>query len=127
MRCQKIRRFMDLSIGVLIIGSLRWDKDREKWRNARLNCAGESLVAAPIRDGRRSEGRGNTYMMVFSKGCNPGVADAVPCVNPVRSGQDLVAEADQLWAAEQNAPEPNGRISASWGCVVLLCNPTSDI
>jgi hypothetical protein len=58
-------------------------------------------VTAPTRYGRRSENRGNTYTMVFSCSALPGQAKVVPCSRMVRSGRDLIAEAEQLWAAEQ--------------------------
>lgn len=117
---------MPLSVGVLIIGSLYWEPDRQAWRNDRLCMDAVLDVRAPIRYGRISEKRGNTYTMVFSRGCAPGQAMVVPCRNGIRMPEDLVIEADHLWAAERKQSR-NGRISAAWGCVTLLANPHREI
>lgn len=120
---------MDLSIGVLIIGSLYWSKKahRSTWRNKRL-LVGERLdVLAPIRYGRLSESSSKTYTMVFSPRCAKeglwGQAIVLKCVQPIRCVQDLVTEAKELWTAESKSGNSTGRISASWGCVALLRNP----
>ena len=113
---------MGLSVGVLIIGSLYWEPDRQQWRDTRLRMNDAVDVSAPIRYGRISERRGNTYTMVFSRRCAPGQAKAVPCQDEVLTAADLAAEAEHLWAAE-HMQQRNGRISAAWGCVTLLANP----
>jgi hypothetical protein len=117
---------MSLSVGVLIIGSLYWEPDRQAWRDARLRMEEAVDVSAPIRYGKISDTRGGTYTMVFSCGCAPGQAKVVPCQDQVRTPTDLVEEAEHLWAAERKAPR-NGRISAGWGCVTLLPNPHREI
>lgn len=115
---------MPLRAGILVIGSLFWETDevRLAWRRDRLCMRDAADVRAPIRYGRISEGRGNTYTMVFSRGCAAGQAKAVPCQDEVRTAEDLVLEAEHLWAAERRAAR-NGRISADWGSVTLLPNP----
>ena len=113
---------MPLSGGILIIGSLLWDERREAWRNLRLDMNSAEPVTAPIRYGRRSQTRGNTYTMVFSSGCEAGRAKLVRYSHTVVSIGDLISEAEHLWAAEQNAT-PNAELSAGWGCVTLLHNP----
>jgi hypothetical protein len=115
-----------LNAGILIVGSLRWDERRQVWRDARLDMTSAQTVTAPIRYGRRSETRGNTYTMVFSRGCETGHGTLVRCVRPISSIGDLISEAEHLWAAEQNAIVGR-QISAGWGCVTLLCNPARDI
>jgi hypothetical protein len=116
-----------LKAGILIIGSLYWDRKphREAWRRANLDMENEFSVTAPIRYGRRSSARGNTFTMVFSLRCAPGVAKVLPCKKPVASVGDLVTEAKALWAAEQkdeeNVKSVTG-ISGAWGRVALLCN-----
>lgn len=117
-----------LTAGVLIIGSLLWDseKGRPAWRDARLNTAGAQTVAAPIRYGRLSESRGNSYTMVFSRLCPAGQARLVPYSHPISTVQELVTEAEHLWKAEQPGAKAH-RIAASWGCVALLLNPDRDI
>jgi hypothetical protein len=116
-------RIVPLSIGILIIGSLYWEQDdvRLAWRE-RLRMEDAVDVDAPIRYGRISENRGNTYTMVFARGCPPGRAKAVPCLNAASTAEELITEAEHLWAAECRAPM-NGRISANWGCVALTANP----
>src|SRR5262245_9552965 len=113
---------MSLRLGILIIGSLYWEDDRREWRDTRLRMQEAIDVRAPIRYGKISKRRGDTYTMVFSRGCAAGQAKAVPCQNEVRTAEDLVLEAEHLWAAERRAAR-NGRISADWGSVTLLPNP----
>jgi len=113
---------MPLTAGVLIIGSLLWDESRQAWRNARLDMTTVKNVTAPIRYGRLSSSRGNTYTMVFSRLCQTGHAKAIRCSRGVSTGADLIAEAEALWKAEQS-DAPAGRIAAGWGCVALLCHP----
>jgi hypothetical protein len=119
---------MPLSAGILVVGSLFWETDdvRQAWRRDRLRMQEAVDVRAPIRYGRISEGRGNTYTMVFSRACAPGQAKAVPCQHEIRAAADLVEEAEHLWAAERQ-DQRNGRINAGWGCVALLPNPHRDI
>src|SRR5947209_4925613 len=101
----KLRRSepVPLTAGVLIIGSLLWDaeKGRPAWRGARLDKASAQTVTAPIRYGRLSGSRGNSYTMVFSRLCPAGQAKLVPCSHTISTVQDLIAEAECLWKAEQ--------------------------
>ena len=109
------------SLGVLIIGSLYWDckrPERVEWRRKRLDLDRKCCVRAPIRYGRRSSTRGDTYTMVFSPSLDEddyGQAIAIRC-----KSKDIVQEAECLWAAESNG---KGGVSAPWGCVGLLPNP----
>jgi len=83
-------------------------------------------VKVPIRYGRRSSSRGNTYTMVFSPGCELGRAKAVPCTRSVSCLEGMIEEAEYLWAAEQPSEPAPGRkklLSANWGCVSLLAHP----
>jgi len=123
-----------ISVGILIVGSLYWDKDtsRENWRRDRLSLDEKFHVPAPIRYGRQSEKRGFSYTMVFSEAlCREehqlGRAIAVRCSRYVSSIDDLVEEAESLWATERNSYTTNGKRSASWGCVALMANPSSAI
>lgn len=117
---------MPLNAGILIIGSLLWDSERGRpaWRHARLETATTSTqtVTAPIRYGRLSESRGNTYTMVFSRKAGTGQAKVLRCVRNISTPEDLNAEAEALWKAEQPTAA-SGRIASQWGCVALLCNP----
>jgi hypothetical protein len=114
---------MSLTVGVLIIGSLKWDPGRASWRESRLQMTDSLPVTAPIRYGRKSASRANTYTMVFSRGCPAGQAVVVPCVSTVSSVEDLLAEAEHLWAAERSRETRAQVLSASWGCITLLPNP----
>jgi hypothetical protein len=117
-------------IAVLIVGSLLWDSSahRAAWRRERLSDEAV-FVHVPIRYGRLSESRANTYTMVFSNELPPdriGRAVAVLCRRRIASARDLAEEAAALWSAEQPTPRATGAISASWGGVGLLCNPRTD-
>jgi hypothetical protein len=81
----------------------------------------------PIRYGRKSESRGNTYTMVYSTSWALGQAKAIRCRNVLSSIEDLILEAEQLWVAERSALTSNGRISATWGAVALLARPGAAI
>ncbi len=127
---------MDLSIGILVIGSLAWDTEggRPRWRTERLKDGGSVFcnVKVPIRYGRLSHtklakpGLG-TYTMVFadSVGCPPGDAKVFPCTFAVSNFEDLWLEARWLWAAEVKKAnkEPSASVASDWGCVALLRNP----
>jgi hypothetical protein len=119
---------MPLSAGVLTIGSLLWssEKFRTSWRDTRLEIASGLSVTVPIRYGRRSKTRGDSYTMVFSRLCPLGQAKLVRCSRRISDPHDLIAEAEFLWKAEQPGAKAN-RISASWGCVAVLTNPERDI
>ena len=111
------------SLGVLVIGSLYWENKpkRKKWRRERLNLKHKQYVWTPIRYGRCSQTRGESYTMVFSAGLNKakfGRAIVIPC-----NSQNIVEEARHLWTAEGGK---NG-ISACWGCAGLLLNPNSKV
>jgi len=128
---------MQLHLGVLIIGSLFWDVDGEKkkhrkdWQRERLDMTQRFLVRAPIRYGRKSSKRDNTFTMVFSQlyrtKSKLGQALVIPFKNQVSSANDLILEAKRLWSAEQSTPEEakaaSDALGASWGCVALLQNP----
>ncbi|MER9185927.1 hypothetical protein [Mesorhizobium australicum] len=129
---------LNLRTGVLVVGSLDWESTiyggafvgtpdlvRSNWRKTRLKVDKRSTqyVRVPIRYGRLSESRGNTYTMVFSPelGSRLGVGKAIHCRNAVNEVDDLMRDARELWKAEQ--PKGNGMISASWGCVANLTSP----
>ena len=96
-----------IQLGVLIIGSLHWDCSgiRDKWRQDRLCMKAKQHVKAPIRYGRCSSSRGDSYTMVFSMNLHEnqfGQAIVTPYQQLVSNSEDLVKEAKYLWAAESN-------------------------
>lgn len=116
----------NLNVAILIIGSLIWGKHehRESWRRDRLQVGPGIPVWAPIRYGRLSSSR--TYTMVFSNELLPsrlGWALVMPCRCTVSTADQLVNEAEILWAAEQSNLAKPGPISADWGAVGLMINP----
>ncbi|MDH4361876.1 MAG: hypothetical protein OEW33_14210 [Nitrospirota bacterium] len=125
---------MEISIGILIIGSLYWDERavRTRWRRERLDLDALRSVRASIRYSRRSQSRGNSYTMVFSEALGHekaklGMAIFVPFKRRVQKVEHLDEEAEILWTAERNSDRSNGRISDSWGCVALALNPVNPI
>ena len=106
--------------GILIIGSLLWDDpdggQRADWREARLDSGAAVRVGTPIRYGRKSSSRANTFTMIFNPGDPVGEAVVLPCRGDIATLNDLVAESKALWQAEARANEP-GAISERWGCV----------
>jgi hypothetical protein len=117
-----------MKVGVLIIGSLRWedgtDGIRKKWREERLIVGKEVKVQVPICYGRKSSSRGDTYTMVFSSQDSPlGTALLVPCKYEIESKESLVEEAEALWKAESPSPSRSkigGNSSDPWGCVGIM-------
>ena len=122
------KREVNFRIGVLLIGSLYWSrkKHRKGWRHERLELSGKEHVKVPIRYGRRSQSRGCTFTMVFSTSLSEqefGHAIVVPC-----RSRDPIEEAVCLWTAETaHGKNEKRRISADWGCVVLLANPSGGL
>lgn len=119
-----------MRIGLLIIGSLYWDPSpvRCRWRHFRFGCSGVRRVKVPIRYGRRSKKRGNTYTMVFAMSCSTpdrlGSGVVVPARAECCHFTHLLEEASHLWAAERDS-EQVGDICADWGKVCILPNPNS--
>lgn len=110
-----------MRIGILIVGSLLWDRrcERETWRRLHLDMDRAVHVRVRIRYGRRSASRGNTFTMTFDTEGSYGQAVVVPC-RMGRSGTSaLFVETEALWQAEQPDARP-GIISASWGCVGIM-------
>ncbi len=115
--------------GVVIIGSLFWDPDRENWRNSNLLPDRKLWIAvkAPIRYGRVSSSRKNTYSMIFSTDCDTehqrGVAKFAPFTGPVtleRLHQQSVA----LINAEKNEIAANyAHYHWTWGTLGIKLNP----
>lgn len=115
----------------MMIGSLYWDTSdvRANWRQERLKDEKYDTLA-PIRYGRLSSSRGNTYTMVFSQLCKRknyglGTAKVIACKNKATNINDIIEEAEFLWAAEINQKNTNGKYWSRWGSIGLLHNPNS--
>lgn len=91
---------------------------RKTWRAERLLVNEAIDVAAPIRYGRKSSSRGDTYTMVLSMKAQLGRAKVIPCLKPINNFNDLIEEAVHLWQAESQTANDSA-VSASWGCVGL--------
>ncbi len=107
-----------MKCGILMIGSLLWEATpgRQKWRKERLDLSRSVAVRIPIHYGRRSSTRSDTFTMVLQSDGAEGIGILAPCRGDVDTVQELVAEAQALWAAE--APKAaSGAIGANWGCV----------
>lgn len=116
--------------GILIIGSLLWDDDppeRAAWRDSRLLLDRRQSVVASLNYGRRSRGsrkRGNTFTMTFDAAPSGGSASVVPCASPACRAEDVVNEAEALWAAEDASAGPRALCATrGWGCVGALFRP----
>ena len=121
---------MRLDAGILIIGSLLWDREEigNNGATSASTCNQSELVSAPIRYGRRSgERRGYTYTMVFSRSAPAGRARVVRCSHPITSADDLTTEALRLWEAERALQGHRENRNKRWGCVALLRNPGREI
>lgn len=102
---------------ILIVGSLLWDNQkRDKWRRSRLCISQKVSVLVPIRYGRRSSSRGNTFTMTLSSDSPTGRAVLVPCKTAIVDVTALIVEAEALWKAEWRDASPR-EIGRSWGCV----------
>jgi hypothetical protein len=142
---------MQINLGLLVVGSLYWEgmtegecarilkdyrqtdeenpkaKMRRDWRLKNLSPKPEDThdVRVPIRYGRKSRSRGDSYTMVFSPECvnRLGSAKAIKCSQPIKSSEDLIPQAEEVWIAEDGQEKPTRSLSAGWGSVVLLVNP----
>lgn len=129
---------MNLRTGVLVVGSLDWESRkygdgcplepdyRLPWRERRLRAVDGFTwrVHVPIRYGRKSEKRGDTFTMVVSpeRISNPGIGKAIRCVKDVAHPDDLFDEAIALWRAERKSNDGSG-VCASWGSVAIIVPP----
>jgi hypothetical protein len=117
-----------MRLGILIIGSLFWDPScpRCRWRQARFGCGEARPVRVPIRYGKKSKKRNDTYTMVFASSCSVperlGTGLVVPARAECCAPEHLLEEAEHLWAAERDV-ETVGGICADWGKVMVKANP----
>jgi hypothetical protein len=120
---------MNLTGGVLIIGSLFWDpsKLRQKWRKrAFKNFLEPVYTPVNIRYGRESKTRQKNYTMILSNhpSTKPGKAMVLELKRSVKSFGALEKIAYNLAEAEgiYKKPKP-AQLNSSWGTVGILLNP----
>lgn len=117
-----------LSGGLLIVGSLLWDKHetRVSLRDEVLNMRNAAIVPAPIRYGRKSDKR-QTYTMVVSPYCKDesrmGKGVLVPFAASIATTDELTKVAEKIIVAEHKGPITFTRFNWRWGCLAFLPNP----
>ena len=128
---------MKLNGGILIIGSLVWDDStiRKNWRNQSLNEKDRIKVRIPIRYGRISQSRMNTYTMVFSPALAQdeyGQGILLKFRNPIVSTDALINEADTIIRVERDKTKEGWKairdanpivLNWNWGVLGLCINP----
>ncbi|MGE9313617.1 hypothetical protein ACLOAU_18340 [Niabella sp. CJ426] len=129
---RKKKKKMQFRGGVIIVGSLLWEMtpEREKWRTLYLQMEQKTPVPVPIRYGRKSTSRMDTYTMIFSNhpSTKPGQAFIIELKDEIRSFRVLekhafaMAKAEGIWK-DEITPIVNKR----WGTVSLLINPQIDM
>jgi hypothetical protein len=122
---------MNFKGGVIIIGSLLWeDTDiRQKWKTMNLESIdNKRFVSVPIRYGRQSSTRSDTYTMIYSNhnSTQQGQAYILGFKNEIKNARILDSQAFALAAAEGFWTDKVPSINKTWGTVGLLVNPTID-
>jgi hypothetical protein len=125
-----VNQELNLTGGVIIIGSLLWqddleigkgDKIRKRWRDDRL-AHERIMVKLPIRYGRYSSG--NIYTMVFSSSCERFKKLGVGTVMPFKLAR--ITTIDQLISEARSMSKAEGmgeRLENEWGKITILFNP----
>lgn len=123
---------ISLNGGIIIIGSLYWDDNiqRVDWRNESLNLGNQILVKVPIRYGRISKERKNTFSMVFSYECKNadllGNAIFAPFKKNPLDYENLEVEMGEIIKSEQKRKVlKNSYNNWLWGTLGILINPKS--
>ena len=123
---------MEISLngGVIIIGSLLWDNDiqRLNWRDNSLDLESMISVKVPIRYGRVSSNRNDTFTMVFSHECInsklTGDAVFVPFRKNPLDFETLINEKTEIIKSERKKNNlDNDRNNWAWGSLGILLNP----
>lgn len=119
---------MNFKGGVLIAGSLFWDKSekRAEWRKICLSPLEESkTVKLPIVYGRLSITRSNTYTIIYTKhyGKFPSYGKLVKLKNQQLSSHEIYDQAVELAIAECICNKEKPEIYCNWGTIGLLLNP----
>lgn len=114
--------------GVLIAGSLLWDRSeiRTCWRNENFDIEKKVLINLPIRYGRISSTRNCTYTMVYSSECKSeekiGKGYFIPFTQSM-SVLEIISQSKKIVDAEHNEETELDRFNWGWGCLGLSINP----
>jgi hypothetical protein len=113
---------------VIIIGSLFWDKEpiRKYWRDHFLILNERKSVSLPIRYGRKSSTRGNTFTMVFSSECITAEKIGKGLLIPLRTEYSVSRHCEELIRAERNNLQKPKQYNYSFFALGLLINPKSN-
>lgn len=128
---------LNLTGGIIIIGSLLWEKHlnfkngtdfiREKWRTKNLGSLTELIsVNLPIKYGRISQTRFDTFTMVFSNSVeNENSKGVILKINePLTTFEQIYMQAIALGIAEGIYNEKNNRrLTTTWGTVGIIFSP----
>ena len=122
---------MNFKGGVIIIGSLLWEDTpiRHKWKTMNLESVNtKRFVSVPIRYGRQSSTRSDTYTMIFSNhsSTQQGQAYILGFKDEIKNARILETQAFALGAAEGFWTIESPSINKNWGTVGLLVNPNID-
>jgi hypothetical protein len=121
---------MNFKAGVLIIGSLIWEKTdiRTKWRKVSFqNLTSSKQVPTRIRYGRESRTRSNTYSMIFNNDqqTKPGQGLLLQYMEVIRNFSNLQSNAYALAVAEGICSDlSHATLNSNWGSVGLLIKPS---
>lgn len=131
---------MDLKGGIIIIGSLFWDSSRKRavWRDKYFKNE-VHYIRLPIRYGRQSSSRMNTYTMAYSLSLNVedyGQGIILECRKPV-SGLGYLKEiventirverdiTQKIWKLKSK--DSNFTLDWGWGVLGLSINPKYEV
>lgn len=119
----------NLTGGVIIIGSLLWDNKnkRDSWRKENFQ-ENPIKVELPIRYGRRSSSRNDTFTMVYSNDFSEklGSGYILKYKEKISNFNELYRQAVELAKVEGIYKENNEKIFSSWGIVAILLNSKLD-
>lgn len=135
----KMNTPIDLQGAVLMIGSLFWETEdnaidesvgrmRREWRETNFNISESISINVPIRYGRVSSTRGNTYTMIFSNG-TPAIGTALLApfkekISTESEYRNLEMQAFELAKAEQICKDGEFNLFKDWGTIALYLNPS---
>jgi hypothetical protein len=126
---------MKLTGGIIIVGSLIWEDHldfekngenfiRRDWRSQNL-IAEPVYTPVPIRYGRKSSTRKDTYSMIFDNASEFALGQGIilEFQEVINSFEDIERQSIALAIAEGIYKPANKRITCNWGSVGILINP----